>query len=571
MSDSPKISARRWSMADLLTLATETAREAGDVLRAGASHLRMVRFQDATDIKLQADVESEQLIRKRLAVTAFPVIGEEEGGDSELLKGSEPYWVVDPLDGTYNYSRGNPATCVSIGLMRGDTPVLGVIYDFSSDECFAAIVTEGLLINGQRWQPLWAQDLAQASLATGFPSGMDKSPEKLQEFIQHVGSYKKIRMIGSAALALAYVAAGRFDVYFEQAIRLWDVAAGLALIQAAGGVVRMKPSATGKFLAFDVWAAGNPSLLQPMSTQPHLLILGAGFVGAALAAEAVRRGWLVTALTRNPDSLAHLSSLGVHHCICADIASHDWHDKVSSSVDFLVNCVSSGRGGLPGYEHSYLRGQESLVAFASRAHINCCIYTSSTSVYPQSDGDWIDEDAPAIPSSPSGKIILQSEEILRNNRQLFDRLFVLRLSGIYGPGRHYILDQLRRGELEFGGRGDYYLNLIHQTDIVRALCTVFDGTEGLSGGTYNLSDGQPFLKEEVVIWLARKLGLAVPVFCPDILTPRQQRRSQPTQSSPPPVPNRRISSNRIRRDIGWRPLYPSFREGYVQILSTSVQ
>lgn len=257
---SPNSSGRR-SLSELLTQAEHSARAAGEVLRAGATHLRMVRFQDATDIKLQADVESEQLIRSQLAATGYPVIGEEGGGDSNLLNGNEPYWVVDPLDGTFNYSRGNPATCVSIGLMRGETPVLGVVYDFNADECFAGIVTEGLHINGKRWQPLWAQDLAQAALATGFPSGMDKSPEKLQEFIGHVGSYKKIRMTGSAALAITYVAAGRFDVYFEQGIRLWDVAAGLALIQAAGGVVRMKPSATGKFLAYDVWAAGNPALL----------------------------------------------------------------------------------------------------------------------------------------------------------------------------------------------------------------------------------------------------------------------------------------------------------------------
>lgn len=305
-------------------------------------------------------------------------------------------------------------------------------------------------------------------------------------------------------------------------------------------------------------------------TQPkHLLILGAGYVGSALALEAVRRGWRVSALTRNSEQLSYLAAAGVQTCIQDDIASSDWHAQVTGSVDFLVNCVSSGRGGIPGYEHSYLRGQESVTDFAAQSHINCCLYTSSTSVYPQNDGEWIDEDAPATPTSPSGRIILQSEELLRANRHLFERLFVLRLSGIYGPGRHYILDQLRRGELEFGGRGDYYLNLIHLTDIVRAICTILDGTEGLTGATYNLSDGQPYHKEEVVAWLTHKLGLSGPVFRPDVLTPRQKRRAVVQDAPPSPIPNRRISSNRIRRDIGWRPLFPSFREGYSQILAAN--
>lgn len=246
----------------LLDLAEKAARVAGDVLVNERKRLSFVDFQDATDVKLAADRESESRIREILGqASSYPIYGEEEGGDPGLTGRYDPYWVVDPLDGTHNYLRGVPNCCVSIGLMRGETPILGVIYDFNRDECFSGIVAEGIWLNGKPIQPQWAANREQASLQTGFPAGMDKNAETLENFIRQVQCYKKVRMIGSAALALAYVACGRFDVYFEASIKLWDVAAGLALIQAAGGVVRMSRSAPEKTLAYDVWAAGDGRLL----------------------------------------------------------------------------------------------------------------------------------------------------------------------------------------------------------------------------------------------------------------------------------------------------------------------
>lgn len=245
-----------------LALAEKTARAAGERLRQGVEQLRKVNYEDRNDVKLQADVESESLIRRLLAAESpHPVVGEEQGGDASLTSRYEPYWVVDPLDGTYNYLRGNPSCCVSIGLLRGETPILGVIHDFNTGDTFAGIVAGGFFVNGQPFHPQWAPSRDQAALQTGFPSGMDTSEASLRAFLQTIGGFKKVRMIGSAALALASVAAGRTDVYYEEGIRLWDVAAGLALIQAAGGVVRMKPSKTGKFLAYDVCAAGKAEFL----------------------------------------------------------------------------------------------------------------------------------------------------------------------------------------------------------------------------------------------------------------------------------------------------------------------
>lgn len=239
----------------LLETAETAARDAGGILREGASSLREVEFQDKRDVKLRGDRESEDLIRERLAARwNFPVYGEEKGGDATLRDRYEPYWVVDPLDGTYNYLRGSALCAVSIGLMRGETPLLGVIYDFNADRCYSGIVADGFRLNGRPVTPHWETRIEQAALATGFPSGMDRSPARMEAFVTRIAPFKKVRMVGSAALALAYVAGGIYDVYYEEAIRLWDVAAGLALVQAAGGTIRMKPSPTGKPMAYDVWA-----------------------------------------------------------------------------------------------------------------------------------------------------------------------------------------------------------------------------------------------------------------------------------------------------------------------------
>jgi len=242
---------------ELLTLAVATARAAGAALAKRSD--RTVNSESDHDIKLQADVDSETLIRERLARTKLPVIGEEIGGDAGLLDHDEPYWAVDPLDGTYNYLRGIPGACVSIGLWRGRRPVLGVVFDFWRDELYAGGTGLGLTMNGRALKPRWAPDIPRAVLCTGFPSTTDRGGEAVRGFVARVEKFKKIRMIGTAALALAYVAGGRVDAYFEESIKLWDIAAGLALVESAGGFVRVEP-VVGKPLAFNVWAAGRADL-----------------------------------------------------------------------------------------------------------------------------------------------------------------------------------------------------------------------------------------------------------------------------------------------------------------------
>jgi myo-inositol-1(or 4)-monophosphatase len=242
---------------ELLTLATATARAAGAALTKRVD--RTINSETGHDVKMQADIDSETLIRERLARSKLPVIGEEIGGDASLLDRDELFWSVDPIDGTYNFLRNFPGVCVSIGLWRGRRPVLGVIYDFWRDELFAGGAGLGLTLNGRTINPVWAKDVPHAVLCTGFPSTADRSGEALRGFVGRVQKFKKIRMIGTAALALAYVSVGRADAYFEETIKLWDIAAGLALIEGAGGYTRVDP-VPGQPVAFNVWAAGRADL-----------------------------------------------------------------------------------------------------------------------------------------------------------------------------------------------------------------------------------------------------------------------------------------------------------------------
>ena len=242
------------SPASFKDLALATALAAGDLLAAGAQ--MKVNLSTADDVKMQADVDSETLVRERLKSTGLPVIGEELGGDPALFESQELYWVVDPLDGTYNYLRRQPATCVSLGLMRGPEPVLGVIHDFTAKKTLLGLPGEGTFVNGRAIRPGWVADLKDACIMTGFPAAADKSGPAMELFVRQVGRYKKIRMIGSAALALAYVGEGIADAYYESGTNLWDVAAGLAIIKASGGYYRLTP--TGKRpLNYDLWAAAR--------------------------------------------------------------------------------------------------------------------------------------------------------------------------------------------------------------------------------------------------------------------------------------------------------------------------
>lgn len=238
-----------------------------DVIRAAGERLkgisqRRVNSDAGNDVKLQEDVESELFIREKLSSTNLPVVGEERGGDIDIVKSGELYWVVDPIDGTYNFLRGMPGVCVSIGLMRGMDPVVGAVFDFTRDELFAGGVGLPLTLNGKTVTPRWASDVRQAALMTGFPNATDYSDENLKRFVLGAQTFKKVRMVGSAAVAMAWVACGRADAYREDRLYLWDVAGGMSLMKSAGAFCGVKLlGVEGKPFCVSVEAAGRADFL----------------------------------------------------------------------------------------------------------------------------------------------------------------------------------------------------------------------------------------------------------------------------------------------------------------------
>ena len=225
-------------MQRLLDIACIAAKEAVELLRTHFTTDAGIQSFQGKDIKTLADVEAQHRILGILASTGIEVIAEE--GEHSEIKNKSLYWLIDPLDGTLNFTRHFPMAAVSIALWENDQPVLGVIHDIFHNTVFSGIVNEGAWINGIRMNVSETTDYSQAIVATGFPSGRSYETNSLLEFVHSVQKYKKVRMLGSAALMLAQVAAGRFDAYNEDDIFIWDVAAGLALIKAAGGDYTME-------------------------------------------------------------------------------------------------------------------------------------------------------------------------------------------------------------------------------------------------------------------------------------------------------------------------------------------
>jgi myo-inositol-1(or 4)-monophosphatase len=161
------------------------------------------------------------------------MLGEETGKSVEDLGRS--FWVIDPLDGTANYSRGIPICCVSIALIHDMQPVVGVIYDFNNDDLYEGSIDSPAFLNGDTIEVNNNLDAEESILLTGLPLLTDYSDSALVAMAKDFQKWKKVRMIGSAAMAAAYVASGKADMYKESGAFLWDVAAGAAIINAANG------------------------------------------------------------------------------------------------------------------------------------------------------------------------------------------------------------------------------------------------------------------------------------------------------------------------------------------------
>jgi len=223
----------------LLNFAIQTARDAGRVLAERFGRALEITNKSELDLVTESDLASERLIIDRIK-SHYPrhAILAEESGASEPVdreKESDWRWIIDPLDGTTNYAHGYPCFCVSIGLEHKGRMEIGVVYDPMRDEMFTAERGQGAALNGLRIHVSRTPSLASALVCTGFPYDVRQRSQFARHFSNFIMSAQGVRRDGAAALDLVYVAAGRFDGFWEEGLKPWDVAAGALIIEEAGG------------------------------------------------------------------------------------------------------------------------------------------------------------------------------------------------------------------------------------------------------------------------------------------------------------------------------------------------
>ena len=273
---------------------------------------------------------------------------------------------------------------------------------------------------------------------------------------------------------------------------------------------------------------------------PRILIAGCGYVGQAAADLYHAAGWAVEGWTRSAESAGTLSAKpypvrGVDLSKWAEVAQSA---LAAAGVDALIHCASSSGGDAEMYRQIYLDGARNLLDVFPKSKT---LFTSSTSVYAQRDGAWVTEESQTKPTRETSRILLDAEASVLDRGGI-----VVRLAGIYGPGRSALLTKFLAGTAIIDSENDRFINQVHRDDIVSALFFLLNReTEG--GEIYDVVDDEPTLQSECYRWLAQRLNRPLP----PIGKSKQQRKRGDS--------NKRVSNAKLRR-LGWAPRYPTFAD-----------
>ena len=270
----------------------------------------------------------------------------------------------------------------------------------------------------------------------------------------------------------------------------------------------------------------------------RVLVVGCGYVGRPLAEGLAAAGHDVLALSRKPPEFKG----GIVPIAC-DITHRDELKRVPRTHDVVINTASSSKGGVEEYRSVYFEGTRNLLG---HLQFQKYLWTSSTSVYGQSDGSIVTEESPAEPLAATSRILRETEEVLVKEGQGI----ILRLAGIYGPERGHLFQQYLRGEARIRGEGARWLNMIHREDAVGAIMAALE--MGRAGEIYNVADDEPVTERDFFTWLARQLKRELPPAVSEGDFAGRKRG----------VTNKRVSNRKLREQLGYAFVYPTFREGY---------
>lgn len=281
----------------------------------------------------------------------------------------------------------------------------------------------------------------------------------------------------------------------------------------------------------------------------RVLIVGCGYVGLPLGAELARLGHEVFGLRRHADAEDDLVRADIKP-LYADITNADELSVLPSEFDWVVNCVASGGGSAEDYQRTYLLGTRHLLDWLQPAPRKF-IYTSSTSVYGQNDGSVVTETDVANPVAETANVLIETETLLLNaaSERNFPAI-ILRLAGIYGPGRGYWLRQFLNGEARLDGTGDRILNMIHRDDVVGAILAALKNAN--AGSIVNVADNEPATQRTVFEWLAKTLAQPMP----------ETLSEEGLQTRKRGATNKRVSNFKLRHELQYELKFPTFREGF---------
>lgn len=279
----------------------------------------------------------------------------------------------------------------------------------------------------------------------------------------------------------------------------------------------------------------------------HVIVAGCGWLGAAIARRLVFQGIRVTGVRRDPARAEALRALGVEP-LSLDLSAPGAESRLPRA-DALIACQAAVAEGVSAYLAAYLDANRALLAAAARDGARL-VYTGSTGVFGQSDGLDVDEDTPPAPASETGEVLADAEAMVVGAGRGGLPACVVRLSGLYGPGRTGIVERVRSGRLALGAGEDAWMNFCHQDDAATFVLAALE--RAAPGGVYHGSDAAPARRGEVVRWIADRIGVA------------------PGHADAAPAgPNRRIRSERTRAALGVTLSYPSFRDGLLPLVPAS--